>query len=477
MWRLLLTAGLFLMLLGQMQQLVQAQAERVQVSIPKFSVTLDGVKIDQSHSAYPLVTYKDITYFPLTWNAARALGLSYTWDESSGLSIVPGDSQGLPGKEKWSQVESVANRAGANYNASIAPFAVTIYGQRIANEAEPFPLLQFRDITYFPMTWSFAHDLFHMNLQWEDAAGLTITTEQSRQFDRIEYDDENYLYIRNQMYKNNEYGYLKIAKSLQEPPQWVNGKTAGKLFENASQWMWKYEGDTVLERKEDALYIQDVQLTSLTKYLLENQTLFASYPGETNNGVTYSALTHRLSEKLTLLSLQINVDIPVKGRFSTSHEYHFSYLIREGTATELPFSLIRGSWSNADGTHWVVGGDWKLLLINAGGEISIVNDLFQGAEVEVPHFGYPRTAEGTLIIKVHSPLSSTYSLDTKLAVKKLYSDYGGDLPYQAYVEGYRYDLFKVDGNTVMNVTRNQSRTYWDYELYGASDSIDSGTEE
>ncbi|MCU6796890.1 hypothetical protein OB236_32665 [Paenibacillus sp. WQ 127069] len=469
MWRFLLTAVLFIVLLGQLPQQLQAQSGQVQVTIPEFPITLDGVQIDQEHSAYPLITYKDITYFPLTWNAARALGLAYTWNQQSGLTIVPGYEQGLPGKDKWSQDDSVTNRLGSSYNATIASFAVTVYEQPVDQASEPYPLLQFRDITYFPMSWRYAHDLFHMNLQWENIAGLTITTDQNRLLDRIEYDDENYVYIRNHMYKNNENGYLKIAKSLQEPPQWIRGATVGGLFEHASQWMWTYKDELALERKQDELYYNNLQLTSLTKYLSESQTLFAQYPDAVNNGVTYRALTHRLSEKQTLLMLSVIVDVPVKGRFQGPKEYQLSYLIRGEAVTELPFSIIRGSWSNADGSHWVVGDNWKLLLVSSQGEISTVNDLFQGAEVEIPHFGYPRTSEGTLIIKTHSPSYSTYALDTKLNVKKLYGDYGADLPYGAYVEGYHYDLFQVDGNTITNKTRNESRTFWDYELFGASE--------
>ncbi|MBE1441659.1 hypothetical protein [Paenibacillus sp. OAS669] len=441
------------------------------MSIPVFPVTLDGVPIVQEHNTYPLITFKDITYFPLTWSATRALGLAYSWDDQNGLSIVPGYEQGIPGKIKWSQDNSATNRPGTQYTASLVSFPVSVYGQMIDNASEPFPLLQFRDITYFPMTWHFAHDLFHMNLEWKEPDGLTITKEQNRIFDRIEYDDENYLYIRNYMYKHDAPGYLKIAKSLKEPPQWIRAETVGKLFEKQTQSLWGFDGEAELKQKEDVLYFQDARLTSIKKYLDENKELFEAYPNAVNNGVSYHGMTHKLSGKLTLLWLEISVDIPVKDRFHGSNGYSMCYLIHDGTATELPFSMIQRSWDNADGSHWVVGNRWNLLLITPGGEIRTVNDLFQGSEIEVPHFGYPRTEEGTLIIKVHSPVSSTFSLNTKLNFSKLYgSEIEGQASYSSYVEGYRNDLYQVSVNKVTNVTKNESRTYWDYELYEASDT-------
>ena len=42
-------------------------ADTVQVTLPSFTVTLNGQVIDNSYRQYPLLVYKDITYFPMTY--------------------------------------------------------------------------------------------------------------------------------------------------------------------------------------------------------------------------------------------------------------------------------------------------------------------------------------------------------------------------------------------------------------------------
>jgi hypothetical protein len=51
----------------------------VSVTLPEFKVTLNGEEVDNSYSKYPLIVYKDITYFPMTYNDCRFLGLESYW--------------------------------------------------------------------------------------------------------------------------------------------------------------------------------------------------------------------------------------------------------------------------------------------------------------------------------------------------------------------------------------------------------------
>ena len=41
---------------------------------------------------------------------------------------------------------------------------ITVNGKTINNDEEPYPLLVFRDVTYFPLTWRFAVDEFGLGL-------------------------------------------------------------------------------------------------------------------------------------------------------------------------------------------------------------------------------------------------------------------------------------------------------------------------
>ena len=55
----------FLLTLSPMPQALAA--DTVQVTLPSFSVTLNGQTTGNDYSKYPLLVYKDITYFPMTY--------------------------------------------------------------------------------------------------------------------------------------------------------------------------------------------------------------------------------------------------------------------------------------------------------------------------------------------------------------------------------------------------------------------------
>lgn len=120
----------------------------VEVSLPSFPVQINGVAIDPSNAKYPPIVYKDITYFPMTWDYTRSLGLPYTWDESDGLRIT--------GRGERYQLRPAADTQGSNnkttYTAMSVTYPVFVNDKPIDNGSEEYPLLSFRDITYFPMT-------------------------------------------------------------------------------------------------------------------------------------------------------------------------------------------------------------------------------------------------------------------------------------------------------------------------------------
>lgn len=43
----------------------------VTVTLPTFNVVLNDINIDNHYSKYPLIVYKDITYFPMTYSDCR----------------------------------------------------------------------------------------------------------------------------------------------------------------------------------------------------------------------------------------------------------------------------------------------------------------------------------------------------------------------------------------------------------------------
>ena len=73
--RKLLVAALLLALLLQMPALATEKEGKVSVKLPSFAVTLNGTQIDSKNSEYPLIVYRDITYFPMTYHGAHFLHL------------------------------------------------------------------------------------------------------------------------------------------------------------------------------------------------------------------------------------------------------------------------------------------------------------------------------------------------------------------------------------------------------------------
>ena len=74
-----LTLMLALLLLLQSSALAADKGKTVTVTLPTFAVTLNDTKIDSAHSEYPLIVYRDITYFPMTYHASRFLHLKSNW--------------------------------------------------------------------------------------------------------------------------------------------------------------------------------------------------------------------------------------------------------------------------------------------------------------------------------------------------------------------------------------------------------------
>lgn len=72
-------------------QLAQATTT-VKVSLPTFPVTLNRQTTSDAHSKYPLLVYKDITYFPMTYFDARLMGLRTEWTAKTGLAIEENDA-------------------------------------------------------------------------------------------------------------------------------------------------------------------------------------------------------------------------------------------------------------------------------------------------------------------------------------------------------------------------------------------------
>jgi hypothetical protein len=151
-------------------------AERqVTVSVANFPVSLNELRFDNNdYARYPLIVYRDITYFPMTYHQSNLLNLNTSWTAEGGLVVAKGNPETA---KQFLYETPVASRNSGTQAAYVVDSKVTVNGKAIDNQSEQYPLLRFRDITYFPMTWRFAVDEFGWDYAYGNATGLTIRAD------------------------------------------------------------------------------------------------------------------------------------------------------------------------------------------------------------------------------------------------------------------------------------------------------------
>lgn len=151
---------------------VSAANNSVSVTIPSFQVTVNGKDIKSTQMQYPMIVYKDITYFPLTWGWEKELGLACSYTKEDGLYIANYVSE----VEGDILHEGSYQPAASKHTAVIPTYPVYINGQEIDNNKEEYPLLNFRNVTYFPLTWSYIVEEFGWDKTWSPTDGLRLST-------------------------------------------------------------------------------------------------------------------------------------------------------------------------------------------------------------------------------------------------------------------------------------------------------------
>ena len=152
--------------------------EQVNVALPTFPVVFNGTTMEQQYNPYPMLVYHDITYFAMTYDNAQLLGLNSNWTAENGLVI---DKVGVSSAQVTGQSDFGKSKVsnGTAYTAGYPSFAITVNEKAIDNKKEEYPLLIFRDITYFPLTWRFAVEEFGWSYTFDSTKGLNITSVSS----------------------------------------------------------------------------------------------------------------------------------------------------------------------------------------------------------------------------------------------------------------------------------------------------------
>ena len=73
--------------------LPQAEAA-MRANVVTAKVTLNGQVIDNKNAKYPLLSYSNITYFPMTYHLSRFMGVETDWNGTAkSLNIYAGGAQ------------------------------------------------------------------------------------------------------------------------------------------------------------------------------------------------------------------------------------------------------------------------------------------------------------------------------------------------------------------------------------------------
>lgn len=196
---------------------VYAKESSVNITLPTFPVTINGLEIDNNYNEYPLIIYKDITYFPMTYHGSRFLHLKANWYTngiSQGVIFVGYNNE----VEDTLEVIKTNKKNKLNYVATIAEYNIAINtlqeNKFLDNSIEPYPILNFREITYFPLTWKFAVEEFGWEYSFTKDKGLVINS--AEQFKPV-LDDESflgatlpsrYLGLKNYVYNDTKTEYV-----------------------------------------------------------------------------------------------------------------------------------------------------------------------------------------------------------------------------------------------------------------------------
>lgn len=149
--------------------LPQAEAS-MRADVVTGKVTLNGQVIDNKNAKYPLLTYSNITYFPMTYHLSRFMGVETDWNNAAKMLNI------TAGGEQSAYVAETGKPQSGSVSVTLPGYKISVNGAKIDNKEEKYPIFNYNGITYFPLTWAYAVDSFGWSYQWDAQNGLRIDT-------------------------------------------------------------------------------------------------------------------------------------------------------------------------------------------------------------------------------------------------------------------------------------------------------------
>lgn len=187
-------------------------AETVRARVADHRINVNGHIVFNRLIEYPMMEYKDVTYYPMTTDNLEVMGLGMQWDPATGVNIY---KDGVVRDFVMSEINKGLHNTNSAVRMEVADFNIEVNGNVIDNAAEEYPILFKDNIVYFPLTWRYVTGEFEGTIIWNDEYGLSI------------YNYENSNYTKNQVYMQNQKQYLQDALARYE--------TALEMYESNRQ--------------------------------------------------------------------------------------------------------------------------------------------------------------------------------------------------------------------------------------------------
>ena len=156
-------------------------AQTVKFKICPYYTEIDYMSVYNPAVEYPVLTYKDVTYIPLTGSLANRLGLAIGFDGEKGLFIanyfdsifyqLPDDKPFGGDGVHWYNV---------NYNAVIPEYPIYVNGIHYNSFKEEYPFLNYNGITYMPMTYELAVKELGLSVDFREGEGFFLNRSDLR---------------------------------------------------------------------------------------------------------------------------------------------------------------------------------------------------------------------------------------------------------------------------------------------------------
>ncbi|MGB3367192.1 MAG: M6 family metalloprotease domain-containing protein [Acidaminobacteraceae bacterium] len=145
--------------------------ETFNLKVVDTELEINDVIVEPGRSQFPILTYKEVIYLPMTWQNIQSLSIDVKFDSTN---VFISKSQKIAsgyvnGDEIQAFPESV--------NAVLPARKIYINNIILENDQEEYPLFEYKGVLYLPMSDRFAVKLLDLDLKFTKESGLKVNSD------------------------------------------------------------------------------------------------------------------------------------------------------------------------------------------------------------------------------------------------------------------------------------------------------------